>query len=435
MNSHQEQPSIHLRHSVSPDIRADTGLNSRQAWMVRIAKTVFISYRRTNVSWALAISQSLTHSGYDVFIDISGIDSGHFERAILENVRSHAHFLVLLTPSALEHVESPADWLRREVETALDAHRNIVPIMLDGFQFNTPSIASRLIGPLAELPKYNGLTVPAEFFEEAMTRLRERYLNVEVPETMPPVSEIALQAVTDQQKAVAARPRVNQQQLTAENWFERGFEATDPEEEIRSFSEAIRLEPRFAEAFYNRAIARSAMGDRAGALADYDEAIRLSPEDPDAYNNRGLERSEAGDRDGALADLDLAVGLLPTDAEVRNNRGLVRSDSGDLSGAIEDYTAAIRITPDLAGAYINRGAAHRDFGDPGSALTDLNEALRLAPLDADAYYNRGLVKEDSKHYRAAAADYERYLELGGGTTRGERDKLKAAIRRLRRKTA
>ena len=40
--------------------------------MERVEKTVFISYRRTNVPWALAIFQNLTQFGYDVFFDFSG---------------------------------------------------------------------------------------------------------------------------------------------------------------------------------------------------------------------------------------------------------------------------------------------------------------------------------------------------------------------------
>src|ERR1700730_7164570 len=36
-----------------------------------------------------------------------------------------AHFLVLLTPSALEHCGDPKDWLRREIETAMESRRNV----------------------------------------------------------------------------------------------------------------------------------------------------------------------------------------------------------------------------------------------------------------------------------------------------------------------
>jgi TIR domain-containing protein len=52
--------------------------------MERIEKTVFISYRRTNIPWALNIFQNLTYHGYDVFFDYDSIASGDFERSILE---------------------------------------------------------------------------------------------------------------------------------------------------------------------------------------------------------------------------------------------------------------------------------------------------------------------------------------------------------------
>ena len=75
--------------------------------MERIEETVFLSYRRTNYYCALAIFQNLTQHGYDVFFDFTSIASGDFERVILENVTSRAHFVVLLTPSALERCSDP----------------------------------------------------------------------------------------------------------------------------------------------------------------------------------------------------------------------------------------------------------------------------------------------------------------------------------------
>ena len=61
--------------------------------MERIEKTVFPSYRRTNIPWALAIFQNLTQHGYDVFFDYNGIASGDFESVILGNITARAHFL------------------------------------------------------------------------------------------------------------------------------------------------------------------------------------------------------------------------------------------------------------------------------------------------------------------------------------------------------
>ena len=176
--------------------------------MARIEKTVFISYRRTNVPWALAISQNLTHNGYDVFFDYTGLASGDFESVILENIHARAHFLVLLTPSALERCSDPGDWLRREIEAALDSQRNIVPLMLEGFDFGTPSIADQLTGKLAvaqEVQRHE--RVPAEYFDAAMDKLRNKFLNVALDTVVQPASPAAPQARHGAKRQPSQRPQ------------------------------------------------------------------------------------------------------------------------------------------------------------------------------------------------------------------------------------
>ena len=154
----------------------------------RIEKTVFISYRRTNLPWALAIFQNLKNEGYDVFFDYLSIDDNDLEHVIIENIKARAHFIVLLTPSALDGLNDPKDWLRREIEEAIDQKRNIVPLLLDGFDFGDPMVNQAFTGKLALLSAYNGLRVPAEYFDEAMKRLRQRFLNVAL-------SDLVIQAI------------------------------------------------------------------------------------------------------------------------------------------------------------------------------------------------------------------------------------------------
>ena len=277
--------------------------------MERIEKTVFLSYRRTNFSWALNIFQNLTQNGFDVFFDFNGIASGDFERIILGNIAARAHFLVLLTPSALERCNDPVDWLRREIETALANQRNIVPLMLEGFDFGTPKIATQLTGKLAALKHYNGLSIPPEYFSEAMERLRGRYLNVPLASVLHPASPFAQQAAAEQRQAAGSAPAVHERELTAQQWFERGFAAVDIDEQLRFYSEAIRFKPDYADAFINRGSARRAKGDIEGTLQDYSEAIRLKPDYADAFINRGIVRRGKGDIEGALQDCNQAIRL------------------------------------------------------------------------------------------------------------------------------
>lgn len=169
--------------------------------MSRPEKTVFISYRRTDISWALAVYQYLTQYDYDVFFDYKSIPSGDFEQIIIGNIKARAHFLVILTPTALDRCNEPGDWLRREIETAINEKRNIVPIFFDGFDFSDPSVSEKLTGKLAKLKKYNGLEVPVGFFEAAMDRLRQRFLNVTPEAVLHPMTDEVQKVVTEQKVA------------------------------------------------------------------------------------------------------------------------------------------------------------------------------------------------------------------------------------------
>ena len=94
------------------------------------AKTVFISYRRDSSGrpFARLLEQALTHNGYDVFLDVRNIDSGKWADQILTEVPKRAHFLLLITPGALDRCADPDDWMRREFELAVRSGRNIVPV-------------------------------------------------------------------------------------------------------------------------------------------------------------------------------------------------------------------------------------------------------------------------------------------------------------------
>lgn len=164
-------------------------------------KTVFISYRRKDISWALAVYHYLTKHDYDVFFDYKSIPSGDFEQIIVGNIKARAHFLVILTPTALDRANEPGDWLRREIENAISERRNIIPLFFDGFNFGVPSVSEKLTGKLGRLKRYNGLEVPAGYFDEAMDRLCGRYLNVTLDAVLHPVSEEVQKAVKEQQVA------------------------------------------------------------------------------------------------------------------------------------------------------------------------------------------------------------------------------------------
>ncbi len=299
-------------------------------------KTVFISYRRA-VSWAIArlVYNYLRGQGYDVFMDVESLDAGQFDTILLRQIEARAHFIVILAPGTLERCAEPDDWLRREIEHAIDHKRNIVPLLVNEFSFSTNM--QYLTGKLSDLPRFNGLTVLHEYFDAAMGKLRDRFLKQPVYGVVRP-TPASDQAEVEQRVAEAdALPIPTPQELRAEVYFNRGLSATDRSEKIGLYSEAIRLKPDDAEAYFKRGSLRKQQSDLEGAIRDYEEAIRLNPNDAWWYNTCGLARFAQGDLEGAIRDYSEAIRLKPDDAEVYFKRGYAREAKNDLDEAIRDY--------------------------------------------------------------------------------------------------
>ena len=347
----------------------------------QIEKTVFISYRRANVPWALAIYQNLTAHGYDVFFDSESIKSGDFEQTIIQNIKGRAHFVVILTPSALERCNEPGDWLRREIELAIEEKRNIVPLMLEGFTFSNPLISKYLTGKIAVLKNYNGLNVPADYFAEAMAKLRNHRLNVSLDAILHPISDTVQDAVAKQQYAASEAPPVEKEQLSAQEWYERGFvfvQNQNYDEAIQCYTKAIQLSPSLAEAFNERAIARQSKGDLNGAIRDYSEAILLKPNDAAAYLNRGVAFSAKGDEQSALHDFRRAIELEPNTGSFRPSLVRVLKILGRTKEAKEQEQIARRLID--RSDYYNWACLEAICGNTNDALRFLRMAKEAKQL-------------------------------------------------------
>jgi tetratricopeptide (TPR) repeat protein len=141
--------------------------------------------------------------------------------------------------------------------------------------------------------------------------------------------------------------------------------ATDVDEKVRAYSEAIQLYPDYSEAFRNRGIARQKAGDFDGALDDYKQTIHFKADDFHAYHNRSVIHAEMGDLARAQVDFDMAVGLkrdftwkyLQKGMESRSCR------KGQFETAVREFNESIRLNPNSAEAYFNRGKTRREQGD------------------------------------------------------------------------
>lgn len=199
----------------------------------------------------------------------------------------------------------------------------------------------------------------------------------------------------------------NPHTVAAQEWFQRGVTADDPDEKIRSYTEALRLSPGFANAYYNRGVAKYMKDDLDGEISDYTEALRLQPDFVNAYYYRGNARSKKDDLDGAITDYTEVLRLKPDNAKAYYNRGVARGDKGDLDGEIKDYTEALRLQPGYADVYYHRGNARSKKDDLDGAITDYTEVLQLKPDEAEAYIARGTAIKAKGDMKAAQRDFDK----------------------------
>ena len=162
---------------------------------------------------------------------------------------------------------------------------------------------------------------------------------------------------------------------------------TQDNRSIEKLTQAIKLDPTDADAYYYRGHAYHKKGNYDKAIADYTKSIKLNPKLADAYNSRGLAHIRKGGYDKAIKDLNKAIQLNPKSAKAYNNRGTAYRWKCDYGKAIADHTESIQLNPKSAKAYNNRGAAHSRKGDYDQAIEDLNKAIQLNPKSAKAYNN------------------------------------------------
>lgn len=136
----------------------------------------------------------------------------------------------------------------------------------------------------------------------------------------------------------------------------------DYEAALEDMDEAVKLQPRYAGFFINRAYLRYMRDDYFGAMADYDYAIALDPLNETAYFNRGLLRAEVRDNDKAIGDFSKVVELNSENNMARYNRAMLYTETRQWDKALDDINHVIEAYPDFAPLYYARFEINRDRG-------------------------------------------------------------------------
>jgi tetratricopeptide (TPR) repeat protein len=139
--------------------------------------------------------------------------------------------------------------------------------------------------------------------------------------------------------------------------------------------QAVRLQDRPYLRFL-RGLVLCQSGRPGDALTDFNAAISDQPKNAQFYRGRALARAAVGRAEEALRDAQTLIALAPQMGESYYARGVALSKLGRDEEAIREFTEAIRRRPELLYPLRARADSYKRIGDPMRAAADDAEATK-----------------------------------------------------------
>lgn len=141
-------------------------------------------------------------------------------------------------------------------------------------------------------------------------------------------------------KAPPPPPRDRASERIARELNQKGKEADDADiaTALKFYSQAIQADPRFYQAYFNRASILGKQRKWPEAIRDLSTAIALSPQLAPAYQNRGIALATTGELDKAVSDLGKAIQYDPSQQSAYFARILVYIKQNKLDLARQEVT-------------------------------------------------------------------------------------------------
>lgn len=136
---------------------------------------VFISYKRKSLPTANNLYYRLTTRGYSTFFDLEEMGRDNFNVQLLNYIENAKDVFVILEEGSLDGCKQEnweeKDWFCHEIAFALEKKKNIIPILLNGYQMPSQEFFP---DDLKELGLKNAPEFNFSFFEAYLDKLIEK---------------------------------------------------------------------------------------------------------------------------------------------------------------------------------------------------------------------------------------------------------------------
>jgi tetratricopeptide (TPR) repeat protein len=174
----------------------------------------------------------------------------------------------------------------------------------------------------------------------------------------------------------------------------RGLDRIDVESAINCFTETIRLEPKYYEAYFNLASLLRILGRHEDAIPYYIRLLAMVPDDYEAAEGLcqcylALENYEA-----ASPILEAILAVAPNQAWVHSALGTAALRSGRPEAALGFFERAIILSPNESSPRIEMGKAMEALGRAREAAEYFSKALEIDSSMQEAAENRPRTMKD-----------------------------------------
>ncbi len=182
------------------------------------------------------------------------------------------------------------------------------------------------------------------------------------------------------------------------------------EDAVGHFLTAISLEENFVDARVNAGNAFLKLGRAADAVQQYEAALRTQPDSSDLHFDLGLALDQLGRFDAAIGQYQEALRLQPGFPAAQAALGSALLKSGRVDAAVQQLQAAVRLDPQRLQGYLDLAEAEARQGDTVAAERHYREAVRLQPGHAAAHFDLGNLLAQMNRFPEAIEEYQKALQ-------------------------
>jgi type IV pilus biogenesis/stability protein PilW len=193
------------------------------------------------------------------------------------------------------------------------------------------------------------------------------------------------------------------------------------QEALREYDEALRLDPRFPEAYLGHGLVLElGFGKLGDAEKDYRRALELRPGYPEAHNNLGQLLARTGRAEEAVKEFDTALAdmMYREPFKARCNKGLALWQLGRKADGIGELKTCVAQAPRYCEGRRELGRVLMSDGRLKDAIEQLT-AYADACKQADAHLQLALARMKVGDVAGARGAFEKCRELGEGRPEGE----------------